>query len=167
MEEAAARHRVAPERVHPPPAAVSVGDRVRLRASGTEGEVLELREGRALVSTAGLRMQVPLEELAVLGEAVPTRQRASGGGWSAPEIRGTTEIDLRGLRVDEVRLELERGLDGAILGDFKEVRIIHGKGTGALRQRVQELLGLEPRVKAFRMGGPGEGGAGVTVAVLG
>jgi DNA mismatch repair protein MutS2 len=69
--------------------------------------------------------------------------------------------------VDEVQLELERGLDGAILGDFEEVRIIHGKGTGAVRQRVQELLGLEARVKSFRLGEPGEGGAGVTVAVLG
>ncbi len=168
VEEAAARHRASAEPVHAsPPSGVSVGDRVRIRSSGTEGEVLELREGRALVSMAGLRMQVPLGELAALPAPAPTRRRSRDGGWSAPEIRGTTEIDLRGLRVDEVQLELERGLDGAILGDFEEVRIIHGKGTGAVRQRVQELLGLEPRVKSFRLGGPGEGGAGVTVAVLG
>jgi DNA mismatch repair protein MutS2 len=168
VEEAAARHRASAEPAEARPLSdVSVGDRVRIHSSGTEGEVVELREGRALVSTAGLRMQVPLGELAVVRTPAPTPRPSSGGGWSAPEIRGTTEIDLRGLRVDEVQLELERGLDGAILGDFEEVRIIHGKGTGAVRQRVQELLGLEARVKSFRLGEPGEGGAGVTVAVLG
>jgi DNA mismatch repair protein MutS2 len=75
----------------------------------------------------------------------------------------SVEIDLRGLRVDEVALELGRGLDGAILGGLDEVRVIHGKGTGAVRSRVHDLLKAESRVAEFRIGAPGEGGAGVTV----
>jgi DNA mismatch repair protein MutS2 len=63
--------------------------------------------------------------------------------------------------------ELERMLDHAVLEDLPELRIIHGKGTGALRQRVSEILSADHRVRSFRMGGPGEGGAGVTVADLG
>jgi DNA mismatch repair protein MutS2 len=77
-----------------------------------------------------------------------------------------TEVDLRGLRVDELDAELLRALDQAVLEDLGELRIIHGKGTGALRQRVGELLQGDGRVRAFRMGTPEEGGAGVTVATF-
>jgi DNA mismatch repair protein MutS2 len=77
-----------------------------------------------------------------------------------------TEVDLRGLRVDEMDAELLRALDQAVLEDLGELRIIHGKGTGALRQRVGELLRGDGRVTDFRMGTPEEGGAGVTVATL-
>jgi DNA mismatch repair protein MutS2 len=75
-------------------------------------------------------------------------------------------VDLRGLRVDEMDLELSRALDQAVFEDLAELRIIHGKGTGALRQRVGEVLKLDARVQSFRMGGVTEGGAGVTVAIF-
>jgi DNA mismatch repair protein MutS2 len=88
-------------------------------------------------------------------------------GWSGDLPEGRHEIDLRGLRVDEVELELGRGLDAALLSELAEVRIIHGKGTGAVRGRVEELLRGDRRVKAFRLGVHGEGGAGVTVARIG
>jgi DNA mismatch repair protein MutS2 len=74
------------------------------------------------------------------------------------------EVDLRGMRVDEIEAELIRALDEALLGDLNELRIIHGKGTGALRQRVSEILAGDARVRESRMGRPEEGGAGVTVA---
>jgi DNA mismatch repair protein MutS2 len=70
------------------------------------------------------------------------------------------------MRVAEVELALDRALDQAVLGGLGELRIIHGKGTGALRERVTELLGGDPRVAEHRMGLPGEGGAGVTVVKL-
>jgi hypothetical protein len=98
------------------------------------------------------------------GDAQSTAPR---GSWSAPEIDPTFEADLRGLRVDEVDLELGRALDAAIVGGLQELRIIHGKGTGALRVRVREFLERDPRIRDFRPGGHGEGGAGVTVAVFG
>jgi len=65
-----------------------------------------------------------------------------------------------------VELELGRALDGAVMGNLSEIRIIHGKGTGAVKARVRELLPGDPRVREFRSGGHGEGGAGVTVAIL-
>jgi DNA mismatch repair protein MutS2 len=77
-----------------------------------------------------------------------------------------SEADLRGLRVDEVEVAMGRALDGAVMASLGELRIIHGKGTGAVRARVQELLKADGRVKEFRMGGSGEGGSGVTIAVL-
>ena len=70
------------------------------------------------------------------------------------------KVDLRGLRYDEVELELSRALDAAAVGDVSELCIIHGKGTGAVRARVQELLKADGRVKEFRLGLHGEGGAG-------
>ena len=66
----------------------------------------------------------------------------------------------------EVDIEIDRAMDQAVMGGLGEVRIIHGKGTGALRERVAELLGQDGRVLDFRMGTPGEGGAGVTVVRL-
>ena len=113
-----------------------------------------------------LRFEVAAEELEPVD--APKPQPKARGGWSGPEkgeVR--TEVDLRGLRVEEVRHELERALDAAVLEDLGQLRIIHGKGTGALRQAVAELLATDRRVSEHRMGGPMEGGAGVTVAMLG
>ncbi|MGY8777381.1 MAG: Smr/MutS family protein, partial [Longimicrobiales bacterium] len=75
-------------------------------------------------------------------------------------------VDLRGMRVDELGLALDRALDDAVFEDLEQLRIIHGKGTGALRQRVGEVLSNDARVREFRMGGPTEGGAGVTWAIF-
>ena len=76
------------------------------------------------------------------------------------------EIDLRGLRVDEVDLPLGRGLDAAVLEGLSEVRVIHGKGTGALRRAVREFLADHPLVSSYEPGASNEGGEGVTVAKL-
>ena len=82
------------------------------------------------------------------------------------ELEVSDEVDLRGLRVDEVDLRLGRALDGAVVESLSEVRIIHGMGTGAVKARVQEILREDDRIDAFRAGEQGEGGAGVTVATL-
>ena len=79
---------------------------------------------------------------------------------AAPE----PEVDLRGLRADEAERSLVGALDRAAVADLREVRVIHGKGTGALRKRVGEVLERDERVERFRAGGVGEGGFGVTVA---
>ncbi|MFQ5536763.1 MAG: endonuclease MutS2 [Gemmatimonadota bacterium] len=147
--------------------AVSTGDRVRVRATGATGTVLEVRSGRAVVEAGAFRMEVPAEDLEVLPPGEVAERASSRGTWSGPTVGAVeTEIDLRGLRVDEVALNLGRALDRAVQEDLSEVRIIHGKGTGALRRRVGEILSEDPRVASFRMGAPNEGGAGVTVAVL-
>jgi DNA mismatch repair protein MutS2 len=84
----------------------------------------------------------------------------------APDVEVRSEIDLRGQRVDEIDGPLLSALDAAIRADLKALRIIHGKGTGALRDRVAELLRKDTRVRSFRLGAWNEGGAGVTVAEL-
>jgi DNA mismatch repair protein MutS2 len=76
----------------------------------------------------------------------------------------SSDIDLRGRNGDEAEAELILALDGAIAGDLPWLRIIHGKGTGALRARVAEVLQLDPRVKSFRLASPQQGGSGVTIA---
>jgi DNA mismatch repair protein MutS2 len=76
------------------------------------------------------------------------------------------ELDLRGQRADDALDALERYLDAAYLAGLPFVRIIHGKGTGKLRQAVREALGQNPSVRSFESGGDKEGGDGVTVAKL-
>lgn len=79
----------------------------------------------------------------------------------------SAEIDLRGMNGEEARIALDKYLDDALLAGLSQVRIIHGKGTGALRVAVTEYLGTHPRVSSLRLGEAGEGGLGVTVASLG
>lgn len=161
-----AQPRGSPEPVH-------AGDRVRVERTGATGTVVEVRDGRATVETRGLRMQVDTVELSVLppeeARREEKRERAAagtGGGWSAPEADPVQEVDLRGLRAHEVSGRLEPALDAALRGDLPSIRVIHGKGTGALRDVVTELLSGDPRVRSFRPGEFGEGGSGVTVVEL-
>ncbi|MSR36934.1 MAG: endonuclease MutS2, partial [Gemmatimonadetes bacterium] len=156
---------------------LSPGQRVRL-PGGALGAVVELKDGRALIQVGALRMELPAADLEpVEGASAQERGRARAGSrrvaagaqseagwWSSPDAEVRAEVDLRGLRVEEVDLELGRALDAAVVGELAELRIIHGKGTGAVRARVQELLRSDRRVKEFRLGVHGEGGAGVTVA---
>jgi DNA mismatch repair protein MutS2 len=84
----------------------------------------------------------------------------------SPEVVASTEVNLLGLRADEAEGVVLQALDSAIRADLKSLRIIHGKGTGALRQVVDEMLRKDTRVREFHMAGWNEGGAGVTVAVF-
>jgi DNA mismatch repair protein MutS2 len=146
---------------------VEVGARVRVAATGAEGMVVELRDGRAVVETGGVRMQMAVRALEVLGaqQKQPARPK-SKGGWSAPDFEAASEVNLRGMRADEAIAAVTRALDAAVLAALPSLRIIHGKGTGALRAAVTGALQEDPRVKEFRAGEPGEGGSGVTVVVL-
>ncbi len=179
VEEAARRQREErPSRDRPPGPAPDLepGDRVRLQGGGTKGVVIELRKDRAVVEASGVRLQLPVAELRLVEEGggeesalaleEATERARSDGGWTGPEAEPATEIDVRGLRVYEAEREVNRALDQAVLGDLGEIRIIHGKGTGALRQMVRELLEGDGRIAEFRSGRPGEGGAGVTVVSI-
>jgi len=137
------------------------------------GVVREVREDRILVEVGGMRLRLTpdaIEPISAREAKEMGRERKAAQsilqGWSGPEVEVKLEADLRGLRVDEVDLGVGRALDGAVLGNLTELRIIHGKGTGAVKARVQELLRHDSRVREFRPGGEGEGGSGVTVALL-
>jgi DNA mismatch repair protein MutS2 len=155
-----------------PTRAPELGDRVRIAATGAIGTVVEIRDSRATVETGGVRLQVPLAGLVTLepeeAEAHARRTPIPGlaAGWSAPEVEARSEIDLRGLRADEAAAEVERAVDAAARAELTTLRIIHGKGTGALREVVAQTLRADRRVKAFRPGAPAEGGTGVTIAEL-
>ena len=76
------------------------------------------------------------------------------------------EVQLRRLTVDEALLKLDKYLNDAFMAGLWQVRVVHGKGTGTLRQAVHSALAKHPLVKSYRLGGYGEGGAGVTIAEL-
>jgi DNA mismatch repair protein MutS2 len=144
---------------------VEKGSFVRITDSGLTGTVVELRDERAAVEVGGLRVQVALSGLTLAEQPKPDRKKnALRTGWSAPDLDVSSEVDLRGLRAEEVVVRLHPALDAAIQADLPSLRIIHGKGTGALREVVTEQLKLDSRVKSYRAGGLGEGGTGVTVA---
>ncbi|MCB0157385.1 MAG: Smr/MutS family protein, partial [Caldilineaceae bacterium] len=123
--------------------------------------------GEADVQLGNFRLKLPLKRLELRQKAVresppvtvtvqaPATQRSPG-----------MELDLRGVRVEEGLAQVERYLDDAYMARLPWVRIIHGKGTGALRDAVRVSLREHPLVREFRAGGPGEGGDGVTVAKL-
>ncbi len=141
------------------------GDRVRLLDGNLKGVVAEVRDDRAVIDASGIRLKVHIADVELVNQGDGARDTPSGSvSWKAPAGPVRTEVDLRGLRVDEVDQELRRSIDEAILSDLTELRIIHGKGTGAVRARVTALLEDDGRVFTFRVGGHAEGGAGVTVA---
>jgi DNA mismatch repair protein MutS2 len=157
---AAGRSRAAPE--------LSVGDFVEVDTlGGRVGRVLELRDGEVVVAVGVMKLAVPRASLrpSTADAAAPEVAVAIRG--DLPEVHAPSEIDLRGMRVGEIEDIVMHAVDAAIRADLKSLRIIHGKGTGALRERVSEMLRKESRVLNFRLGAWNEGGAGVTVVELG
>jgi DNA mismatch repair protein MutS2 len=148
---------------------LQVGDRARILGSGARGRVRDVKGDRVTVEVGSLRFELRRGEVERLpGTETPKERAERGGGGTLhlPEMEARPEVHLLGLRVDEVELELGRALDGAVLAHLPELRIVHGKGTGAVKARVHDLLRRDRRVREFRGGVHGEGGAGVTVAVL-
>jgi DNA mismatch repair protein MutS2 len=146
-----------------------VGDRVRT-ADGMIGRVGERRDDGAIVLESGaVRIIVQPDQIVeVLESSVGAPVRSTSRSPDHPTDRPTagTEISLRGLRADEAEAILERALDVAVLDDLPYLRIIHGKGTGALRDVVQRLLQHDPRVARFGLAPANQGGSGVTVVEL-
>jgi DNA mismatch repair protein MutS2 len=125
--------------------------------------VVETRGSEVVVEMGGVKLQLTAGALQRKGAAQP-RERAAI--VTTPDLDARSEIDLRGLVADEARIELMRGLDAAMLAGLAELRVIHGKGTGVLREAVAEYARSDRRVKSFRLGAAWEGGSGVTVLTL-
>jgi DNA mismatch repair protein MutS2 len=143
---------------------VAVNDPVEVGTLGGKvGRVLDIRGRDAVVAVGSLKLTVPLSTLRAT-EA--PRETAVAYVGDAPEVFASTEINLLGLRADEAESVVLQALDSAVRADLKSLRIIHGKGTGALREVVNEMLRKDTRVREFRMGAWNEGGAGVTIAVF-
>jgi DNA mismatch repair protein MutS2 len=140
------------------------GLRVRIESLGRTGTVVELRDGKAMVEAGAMRLVLPREDLTPLpaGDQEPEKRRSSAG-YFVHSVEARPEVDLRGMRVDEVETTLARAIDDAILAGLPSFRIIHGKGTGALRAHVRDLLKADRRISTARPGELFEGGTGVTV----
>ena len=168
VEAAAERHRSRPpDDPRPVPTTpLRPGDAVRLANGGATATVVEIRPGRALVEArGGLRLEVPLQGLVPVPSPARPERRPTGRSFF-PSDPPPLDSDLRGLRVEEAAARLRNILDRAVVADVPELRLVHGKGTGALRAMVAELLRKDPRVREYRSGGVGEGGTGVTVVML-
>jgi DNA mismatch repair protein MutS2 len=110
---------------------------------------------------------VPVSDLALVREPAVTISRARPDQVSVSAGPVPTELHLRGLRVDAALYELERYLDRAALARHERVRIVHGKGTGAVRSAVHERLSDHPLVQSFRLADAEEGDSGATIVELG
>jgi DNA mismatch repair protein MutS2 len=143
---------------------VAVDDAVEVGTLGGKiGRVIDVRGKDAVVAVGSMKLTVPVKTLRRTERPVDAAVSYIG---DAPEVEAKTEINLLGLRADEAENEVLQAIDSAIRADLKSLRIIHGKGTGALRQIVDEMLRKDTRVREFRMGAWNEGGAGVTIAVF-
>ncbi|MES2208935.1 MAG: endonuclease MutS2 [Chloroflexota bacterium] len=173
---------VAPNQAEVQPRSWAVGDRARSRSGGWEGRIAALeRDGRvASIESGAMRVRVPLDDLidALLPErasfAASSESSGGRGGLRASyenqhgNARSVpSSLDLRGARVDEALEALERYVEDASLANLPKVTVIHGMGTGALRDAVRTAAAAHPLVSAVRPGGRGEGGDGATVVSLG
>ncbi len=147
---------------------IAVGDSVRLRDMDTVATVLVVDEGqgRLEAQVGDVKLTLRLENVEKL--EVPGAGAEVGRAAVAPRTMrpAPLELDLRGRRAEMVEAELDIYLNDAFMSHLPEVRIIHGYGTGAVRGVVREALAVHKLVKSFRPGGQGEGGDGVTIALL-
>ena len=145
-----------------------VGDTVKIKAMGVKAEVVSVNKDGTVNLKAGI-MNVSAREDEVLlleGETKKPQKAAPAASVGTRLVHVASEIDLRGMESLEGVLAAERYLDSAAMARMKTVTIIHGKGTGALREAVQQMLKRNKLVKSFRLGRYGEGEAGVTVVEL-
>ena len=148
---------------------IEQGDCVEIRSMGIQADVLSVSAERVLTLRAGIMTVTAREDEVLLLEGKHAPQKKAVGGGLSPTLRTTglsSEIDLRGMEAIEAELAAERYIDSAVMAKLSQVTIIHGKGTGALRTAIQQMLRRNKHVKSFRLGRYGEGETGVTVVEL-
>lgn len=144
-----------------------VGDAVIIKGIG-EGEVVEVNGDKIMVKAGLLKTRVKLSDIMIIEKKKKEikTQRNLHRTTSRADSDVKTEIDMRGQMTDEGVLNLQLFIDKCVLNGMNEIRIIHGKGTGALRKAVHEELKHHPNIAEFRLGRYGEGEDGVTIATL-
>lgn len=145
-----------------------VNDRVVIRGIG-EGEIVEITNDKLLVKSGLLKTRVKLSDIMLLDKPKEKPKAPQHNVYrtsSRADADVKTELDLRGETVDEAIGELGLFIDKCVLNSIEEIRIIHGKGTGALRSAVTDYLRHHPNISEYRLGRYGEGENGVTIAKL-
>ncbi|MCD7797474.1 MAG: Smr/MutS family protein, partial [Clostridiales bacterium] len=144
------------------------GDSVIIKGIG-EGEIVEINKDKLVVKSGMLKTRVKLSDIMLIDKPKPkpkTSVKSVHRTSSRVDSDISTEIDLRGETSGEAIAELALFIDKCVLNNIEEIRIIHGKGTGALRSAVTEYLRHHPNISEYRLGRYGEGENGVTIARL-
>jgi len=170
----ARREEAAPERDETPPAQgdgtsqavsdapIAEGDQVVVDDGSTAVEVQEIEDGEARLMMGAMHMRVSLDRLTRVDGPDPEPESEAGGGTEMTALEASPSIDVRGQRVDEARHQVQHFLDDAVAANLDTVEILHGKGTGALRNALHDMLADRPDVADHRKAPIEEGGAGVT-----
>ena len=155
------------------PTDFKLGESVKVLSMNLTGTISSLPDsrGNVTVQMGILRSQVHISDLEIIEEANPyapkSFKRTSKGRLKmSKSLSVSPEINLLGKTVDEAVSELDKYLDDALLSHLSTVRVVHGKGTGALRKGIHEFLRRQKHVKSYRLGEFGEGDAGVTIVEL-
>ncbi|MCX8061645.1 MAG: endonuclease MutS2 [Anaerolineales bacterium] len=147
---------------------LKVGDKVKLRSLGIKGTLMSINDNQVEVQAGNLRVQSDLHDIILEDEMPSALDRAELPSTRLPTAKETPawELDLRGLRADEAIETIDRYLDSALFAGLPFVRLIHGKGSGRLRQAIREHLRKHPHIVSFESGEEREGGEGVTIVKL-
>lgn len=161
-----------PKKQHKP-SDFKLGEAVKVLSMNLNGTVTSLPDskGNVTVQMGILRSQVNISDLEIIEEtpsysAKQMHKTSKGKMKMGKSLSVSTEINLLGKTVDEAIAELDKYLDDATLAHLSSVRVVHGKGTGALRSGIHTYLRRQKHVKSFRLGAFGEGDAGVTIVEL-
>ena len=165
------------EEKKPDPETLKVGDNVRILSMGLKGQVATLpdKSGRLFVQCGIIRSQVTIDDIVLTGDTPDkdatdsdrshrSKNTHAGSGNFSKALNISPEINLLGMTTDEAIYTLDKYLDDAYLSHLQSVRIVHGKGTGALRNAVHNHLRKTSYIASYRLGEYGEGDAGVTIA---
>ena len=152
-----------------PPKKLKIGDRVELVSLNQIGEVLSLPDesGELTVQIGIMKVNVNINTLNLVEDnSVQQSMKKAKKVISNKSKHVKSEIDLRGYNIEEAIVELDKYIDDCYLAGLKEVYVIHGKGTGALREGLKSYFKSHKLIKSNRIGNYGEGGTGVTVLEL-
>lgn len=148
---------------------ISIGQKARAITFNITGQISKLFKSKKAVELEheGVKITVALSDLELLSDSGhPVRQKDESENITHIAANVSHEVDVRGLETDEAVQQVDAYLDSAVHSQWNEVTIIHGKGTGALRNAVQQYLKKSKDIKDFRIGRYGEGDAGVTIVTL-
>ncbi len=168
QEALAGKRQDAPKRVGKPPKNLKVGDSVRIISLDQIATVLSVPDssGNLQVQAGIMKIKVNISDLLREQEQQKKQQSSYVTRSTKSSTNAKTEIDLRGMTLDEALMETDRFIDQALLANLQNITIIHGKGTGVLRKGIHDYLKHHRLVKSFRSGGLGEGDTGVTIVTL-
>ncbi len=143
--------------------AIESGIRVRL-PTGATGEVLEVRgDGKAVVGLGSMRMVTDSAGLTVLPGGKSRKAPEPPASGTGPAAEASLEVDLRGLTGDEAEQATLAAVDAAVLAEQPFLRIIHGMGTGVVRERVRRIVSRDKRIRSYAFAPRNQGGTGVTI----